>query len=199
MNKNDFLVRLREGLSGLPQDDVAECLTFYEEMINDKVEDGLSEEDAVAEIGSVDKIVSQIVAEIPLPKLVKERIKPKRRLMVFEIILLILGFPVWFPLLITTFVIFLSVYIVIWAVILSLWAVELSCIASALVVAAAGVKFLCKGDWTQAIVMISAGMVLAGLSVFLFFGCKAVSKGAVIVTKKIALGIKSLFIRKENA
>ena len=41
MNKKDFLARLREGLSGLPQDDVAERLTFYAEMIDDKVEDGL--------------------------------------------------------------------------------------------------------------------------------------------------------------
>lgn len=199
MNKKDFLARLREGLSGLPQDDVAERLTFYAEMIDDKVEDGLSEEAAVAEIGSVDKVVSQIVADIPLPRLVKERITPKRRLPVWEIVLLILGFPVWFCLLLAAFAILFSIYIVIWAVILSLWAADVSCIAGALGGLAAGIMFLCKGDWTQGIMMISTGMVFAGLSIFLFFGCKAVSKGALTVTKKIAFKIKSLFLRKENA
>ena len=36
-------------------------------------------------------------------------------------------------------------------------------------------------------------------SAFLFFGCIEASKGIVKMTKKIALGIKSLFIRKEAA
>lgn len=198
MNKQDFLARLREGLSGLPRDDVEERLTFYSEMIDDRVEDGLSEEAAVAEIGPVDKIVSQIVAEIPLPRLVKERMKPKRRLQVWEIVLFILGFPVWFPLLVAAFAILLSVYIVIWALIISLWAVEVTFVAGSLGGLSAGVLFICKGDGPQGFIMICAAMVLTGLSIFLFFGCGAVTRGALILTKKIALSIKSLFLRKES-
>ena len=60
MTKQEFLSRLREGLSGLPEDDIAERLTFYGEMIDDRIEDGLSEEEAVAEVGSVDDIAAQI-------------------------------------------------------------------------------------------------------------------------------------------
>ena len=199
MSKQEFLVRLREELSGLPQDDAAERLAFYNEMIDDLVEDGLSEEAAVAEIGPVDKIVSQIIAETPLPRLVKERMRTKRRLQAWEIILLVLGFPVWLPLLIAAVAIVLSVYIVIWAVVLSLWAVEISFIAGALGGAAAGALFLCLGDGQQGLLMLSAGIMLAGLSIFLFFGCRAITGGAAILTKKIAWGMKSLFLRKENA
>ena len=47
-------------------------------------------------------------------------------------------------------------------------------------------------------VAIGAGLVLAGLSIFFFFGCKASTKGTVWLTKRIALGIKNLFIRKEK-
>ena len=43
MNKQDFLVQLRKGLSGLPQDDIEERLTFYKEMIEDRMEEGFSE------------------------------------------------------------------------------------------------------------------------------------------------------------
>lgn len=47
MNKQEFLVKLRKGLSGLPKEDIEERLTFYSEMIDDRMEEGLSEEEAV--------------------------------------------------------------------------------------------------------------------------------------------------------
>ena len=59
MRKQEFLAKLRKGLSGLPQDDIEERLIFYSEMIEDRKEEGLSEEEAVAAIGSVDEIVAQ--------------------------------------------------------------------------------------------------------------------------------------------
>ncbi|MBQ9551224.1 MAG: DUF1700 domain-containing protein, partial [Clostridia bacterium] len=90
MNKQAFLDRLRDGLSGLPREDVEERLTFYGEMIDDRTEDGLSEEEAVAEIGSVDAIVSQLMEETPVPSPDEEPLRPKRRLRAWEIVLLVL-------------------------------------------------------------------------------------------------------------
>ncbi len=92
MNKQDFLAQLRKGLSGLPQDDIEERLTFYKEMIKDRMEEGFSEEEAVSAIGSVEDIVRQSIADIPLAKIAKERIRPKRHLKVWEVILLTLGY-----------------------------------------------------------------------------------------------------------
>lgn len=94
MNKQEFLTELRKGLSGLPQDDIEERLAFYGEMLDDRIEEGLSEDAAVAEIGDAEEIVRQTVADIPLAKLAKERIKPKRRLKAWETVLLILVSPV---------------------------------------------------------------------------------------------------------
>ena len=197
MNRQAFLAQLRSALSGLPEDDIDERLAFYSEMIDDGMEDGLSEEAAVAAIGPVDTIVPQILADIPFPRLVKERMKPKR-LPVWEILLLILGFPLWFPLLIAAGAILLSLYLVVWALILSLWAVEVSLIVGALGAAAAGALLLWKGEWAGGFALISAGLMLAGLSIFLFFGCRAMTGAALRLTKKGMLGIKSLFLRKEN-
>ena len=42
MSKQAFLARLRKELSGLPKDDIEERLAFYEEMIDDRTEEGLS-------------------------------------------------------------------------------------------------------------------------------------------------------------
>ncbi len=67
-------------------------------MIEDRIEEGFTEEEAVSEIGTVNEVVSQIVSETPLSKLVKERSRPKRTLRVWEIILLLLGSPIWISL-----------------------------------------------------------------------------------------------------
>ncbi|MBR5314835.1 MAG: DUF1700 domain-containing protein, partial [Clostridia bacterium] len=77
MTKLEFLFRLEQGLCGLPKEDVKERINFYAEMIDDRVEEGLSEEDAVREIGETDEIISQIINDTPLTKIVKEKIKPK--------------------------------------------------------------------------------------------------------------------------
>ena len=67
-------------------------------MIDDRMEDGISEEEAVEGIGTVDQIYEQIMSDMPLVKLVKEKVKPKRKLKAWEIVLLTLGSPVWIPL-----------------------------------------------------------------------------------------------------
>ena len=78
MSKTDFLIKLREMLSGLPQDEIADRLMFYGEMIDDRIEEGLAEEQAVAEVGSVDEIAVQIMEEIPVSKTVIADKKEKR-------------------------------------------------------------------------------------------------------------------------
>lgn len=80
MNKKEFLANLRNALSGLPQDEIEERLTFYAEMLDDRMEEGLSEEEAVLAAGPIDDIVKQVVAEVPLTKIAKERIRPKHQL-----------------------------------------------------------------------------------------------------------------------
>lgn len=196
MNKQEFLARLKNGLSGLPQEDVEERLSFYGEMIEDRIEEGLTEEDAIAEIGTVDEVIAQIVAQTPLTKIVREKVRPKRRLRAWEIILLVLGSPIWLSLSIAAAAILLSVYIVLWALIIVLWAIEIAFAASALACAAASVVPAVHGSVSMGLASLGAALFLAGLSIFLFFGCKAATKGVLLLTKKIALGVKSLFIGK---
>lgn len=198
MNKQEFLVELRKGLSGFPKIEVEERLTFYSELIDDRVEDGGSEEAAVSEVGNVDEIISQIIADIPLTKIVKERITPKKKINALEIVLLTLGSPIWLSLLISALAVLLSVYVAIWTVTISLWAAEVSFVVGAFGGVVIGIWSICQGNELQGIVMLCAGSVLIGLSIFLFFGCRGATKGAILLTKKIALWIKSLFQRKEN-
>ena len=118
MDKNAFLDELREKLSGLPEEDIEERVAFYREMIDDRIEDGVPEEEAVEGVGTVDSVVEQIMSEIPLSKLVREKVKPKRSLKAWEIVLLVLGSTVWIPLLVAAAAVVFAVYIVIWAVVI---------------------------------------------------------------------------------
>ncbi len=198
MNKTEFLDALRKALSGLPKDEVEARIEFYSEMIDDRIEDGLREEEAVSDIGSIDEIVDQITADIPLGRLVKERIKTKKKLSGWNITLLILGFPVWLPLLAAMFAVAVAVYAVIWSVDISLWSVFASLAGTSFGIAVMSVMYFVQGNIPVALAMSGATLVCTGLAILSFFGCKAATKGIVILTKKLALGIKRLFVRKGN-
>ena len=210
MTKNEFLGALRLRLSGLSESDIEEHISFYSEMIEDRIEDGASEEDAVCGIGSVEDIAAQIIADVPLTKIAKERIKPKRRLRAWEIVLLAVGSPIWLSLGIAAFTVILALYVVIWVLIVSLWAVFVSLVACALGLTVAGIAMIggpyvfagvimaAESQVFSGIALIGVGLVCAGLGIFLFFGCNAATKGAILLTKKIALGVKKAFMRKER-
>lgn len=198
MNKQEFLTQLRKGLSGLPQNDIDERIVFYSEMIDDRIEEGLSEEEAVAQVGSVDEIVAQIIAETPFTKIAKERIKPKRQLKTWEIVLLALGSPIWFSLAIAAISVVFSLYVSLWSVVISFWAVFVSLAACSVGGLVASAILAIFGKGLAGVAMFSAGLICGGLSIFTFFGCKAATKGVIILTEKIAVGIKNCFIKKEE-
>ena len=198
MRKDEFLTRLRSECYGLPQSDIEERVTFYSEMIDDRIEEGFSEEEAVFEAGDLDDIVAQIVADFPFSKLVKQKITPKKP-KTWEIVLLALGSPVWLSLLIAALAVLLSLYISVWSVILSLWAVFVSLIACALGGIAAGIGFTFGDSALAGVAMIGMGIICAGLSIFLFYGCKAATNGILFLTKNTVLYLKKQLIKKERA
>ena len=101
MNKQQFLDELRSKLVGLPDEEIENRVSFYEEMINDRIDEGKSEEEAINEIGTVDEVVREIAKDTPLVSLVKHKLKPKRRLRGWEVLIIIFSFPFWLPLVIT--------------------------------------------------------------------------------------------------
>lgn len=198
MNKQDFLAELKGRLSGLSQDDIEERLAFYTELIDDRMEEGLSEEIAVSEIGSVDEIVSQIVAEVPLSKIVKEKVKPKRALKGWEGVLLALVSPILAVLILAAAVVIFAAYIVVWSLIVALWAIEVSFAACSLVGIISSVAFWIRGNVLTGTAMLGVGVFCLGLSILLLFGCKQATRYSLSLTKRMVLGIKHQFIGKEG-
>ena len=113
-----------------------------------------------------------------------------RKLPTWEIVLLVLGSPIWLSLLIAAIAVVLSVYISLWSIIISLWAVFGSIVACAFAGILCGIVFAMVGYGITGVAMIAAGLILAGLSIFLFYGCKLVTTGTVLLTKKIFRRLK---------
>lgn len=180
MTKMEFILSLNERLAGLPKKEIEERLNFYSEMIEDRMEEGLSEEDAVSAVGNVDRIAEQILQEAPAPK----KRKTKRKFKTWEIVLLALGSPIWLSFLISAFAVAFALYASLWALVISLWAVFASLVACAFGGIIAGVVFAIGENIFSGIALMSAGFVCAGLSILLFFGCKLATKGTVLVVKK---------------
>ena len=202
MNKTEFLGELRRRLKGLPQNEVEERLTFYSEMIDDRIEEGVPEEDAVQEIGNVDAIVAQILEDVPLWGIVKENIKKKnkkklRRTKVWKTVLLALGAPVWIPLVIAVIAVILSLYISLWALVLSLWSVFACLAGCGLAGIVGGAAYAIQAKSIDGILLLSAGLICAGLAIFVFLGCKAATAGAAKLAEKIVLGVKNMFVGKD--
>ena len=198
MTKEVFLSELEGRLAGLPPADREEWLGFYSEMIDDRAEECGDMDKAIQGIGSVEEIVCRIAAETPLTTIIKERIAPKRRLYAWETVCIILGFPVWFSLLASAVAVIVSLYVSLWAVILSLWAVELSFAVCAVGAAAGAVACFVSGAAAAGTMMLGAGLFLAGLAIVCFYGCAAATKGTVRLTKRMAVGVKSLLLGKER-
>ena len=198
MTKQQFIERLRSKLNGIPKKDIDERIAFYIEIIDDKIEEGATEEDAVSQIGSVDEIARQIIADTPISKIVKEKFKPQRTLHAWEIVLLILGFPLWFPLLISAFAVAISLYVVVWSVVISLWSVVVALVASAVGCLIAGIVFICTSHVSSGVFSIAGAMVCAGLGIFAFFGCTYATKWILAWTKNAVVGLKNRLLHKEK-
>ena len=70
MKKQEFLDALQAGLTG--SGDAEEVLDFYREMIEDRMEDGMEEEAAVEQLGSVEDILARCVQGLTVPKAAPE-------------------------------------------------------------------------------------------------------------------------------
>ena len=199
MNRETFLTELRQRLSGLPREELEERLAFYGEMLDDRLEDGLTEEEAVESLGTPDEVAAQVLAEIPMAMILREKVRPKRGRKAWETVLLILGSPIWLSLLIAAFAVGFSLYVVLWVIVFSLWVVALALGASALGCLFGAGFYLFRGRPGEAGFFFGACLVCVGLTLLWIALSLALTKGAVKLTTGIWPGIKARLTRKEEA
>ena len=197
MNKQEYLESIRSRISAIPADDVNRFMDYYSEMIDDRVEDGLSEEEAVADMGSPDAAVEQILEDMPLTKLVKEKIKPKHELKAWEVVLIVLGSPVWIPLLMTAAVLLLTLWIVAFALLISFYAVVLSFVVAGIVGVICYIPLFIANSPYTAVLMLGAALIGIGIAILFVVSVKPITVGIFKVCKASVNGIKRMFVKEK--
>ena len=120
MNKAQFCALLGNKLKPyLSPKEMYKTLNFFEEMIDDRIDEGLSEKEAVSQLGDINIIVDQILDEHNIGKKQTKlvwRFIPRKIPRVLGFIITVLLFPVW----ITIFSLVTSLFIVILFIIFSI-------------------------------------------------------------------------------
>ena len=200
MSRDAFIGELRHRMAGLPQETVERTVDYYSELIADSVEDGLTEEEAVSRLGSLDEIVASVVKDTPLTQIVETRIQERKKKgsSGWVILLLVLGAPVWLPVLIAVLAVLFALFIALWAVVIALWAVVAAVILTGLAAMVAGVVELCRLHLPQGLVLLGGGLVCLGLCALLYLLMKLLTVGTVKLCKWLWVGVKSLFVGKKS-
>ena len=197
MTKADFLRLLERALAQLSEEERQKNLEYYSELLDDMMEEGMTEAEATAKLGSPNQIAQSILQEMPLGKLVSTRMKPRSGWTPLAIVLAVVGSPVWVPLLLAGVAVVLVLFVSIWALGFAAVAVV---IALAVAVVAAPIIAIRVAVLTLplGLMLLGAGLVLLGLCVL--GGLMAVELCKLLwqLTVWLAHKIKGLFIRKEE-
>ena len=197
MTKADFLQLLERALSQLSEEERRANLEYYSELLDDMLEEGMTEAEATAKLGSPAAIAESILQEMPLSKLVSTRMKPKSGWTPLAIILAVVGSPVWVPLLLAGVAVVAALFVSIWA--LAAVAAEVV-LALALAVIAVPVLAVRTAVLTLplGLLLLGGGLVLLGLCVLGGLMAVELCKLLAQLTVLLARKIKGLFIRKEE-
>lgn len=193
MNKQEYLAALRRALEQMPPEEREKQLAYYDELICDMCEDGMSEEEAAARLGDPNAVAQELLAALPLSTLVKTRISSGGSLSPLVIALLVLGFPLWFPLLASAFAVVLSLLITIWALFVSYAAVVFALGLCAVATPLALVFGFAEGS---PLVLVGLALTSAGLCVLGALLIPPLFRGLTALCRAVVRSVKSIFIKK---
>ena len=193
MNKAEFLQALAARLNGLTAQERERALNFCAEGIDDRVEDGMEENDAVAALGDVETVARELLADRPLGAVVRERVR--REGSAGRIALLICAS----PLLLTLFAVGLSAYAALWAAMIAVYAAVASLLIAGAACALGGVALMFVQGAAPGLCVCGAGLTSFALGLLLIAPTKAAGKGLWRLTKAFGRGCKRLIVgRRKN-
>lgn len=188
MTKTEFLGELRTRLSEISTSDLLMALQYYNEIIDEYMSEGYSEESAISHLPRVEDIAEQILADTSLPR--KKRIMhsqresmhseperdPMRKLTPREIVLLVVLFPFLIALLLSAVVVTVSFFLLCVIAILSVYVAAFALAA----LACASLLYLpfpllLHTSVPTLLLFLGIALVCGGLSIPVFHGARRLS------------------------
>ena len=110
MNKKIFYQAIKNRLKGLKQEEVNNVIDYYDELINEMMDNGYSEAEAISSFGDVEEIVRNIKTDVVIKRSNDSRNDTLKN---FLIVLGVCSSPILIPLGIAFFAVFISLLITI--------------------------------------------------------------------------------------
>lgn len=189
MNKIDFIEILADELTyKVKPSEIHRLINYYEEMIDDYMEEGLSEEEAVERLGDPVKLareaagIQEIEIEVP------------RRFNPLVIFLLIIGFPLWGSLGFAGLMILLSFYIVLWCVPFTSGMFGLGMLLGGILCVVL-TPFTITGPFFYLLTQLGIGAVLFGIGLISLVFTWSISGFFLKVTRNLTIWCKNLIFK----
>lgn len=207
MNRQQFIDALTSRLAYLPLAETEKFIDFYIEAIDDRIEDGMSEEAAVAAMGDIESVAHAIESEIPLSTIVKQRVKSSRERARSEsagghsawwIVLAVIGSPIWLTIACVLGAAVVAVFSVTAALIAAVFAVLVALAVTAAAMLAYSVTRIFTAGLSAALMCLGLSLLLAGAAVALLWPCVMLAKLMVKLPPRIWRWLKGLFIGRRN-
>ncbi|MDH6364624.1 putative membrane protein [Enterococcus sp. PF1-24] len=189
MDRIDFIKALADELAyEVKPSEIHQLINYYDEIIQDLMEDGYSEKEAVAKLGSPKKLAKEAAGiqevEIDIP----------RRMSTWVLVLLVIGFPIWGSLLIAFVAVIASFYLVLWCIPFSTGLTGVVCTICG--AAAAVLSPLLMADTLYLGTMqLGAGAAFFGIGILLLILTFSISGSFLRITKKTFAGLKHAFFK----
>ena len=196
MDKRTFLDGLRTTLVSLPASEIDKTVAYYEEMIDDRIEEGMSEEEAVASMEPIGVLAQRIINDSPTVNKAVRKAKQSSIPVGIWILLAILGLPIWLPLLCLAFAIVVGVFGLLFGIIVSLFALVAALAIGGIMVMIFALFYLDIGGMST-VLAIGLGLIGIGLGMLLAFPVAYLIKAIWSGIKALGRKIGSLFTRQE--
>jgi len=182
VTRSEFINEMESALAGLPHSEVSRITEYYDEIFNEALDDGKTEEEICEGLDKPEDIAGRVRAEIAFVRAEQE---PTAKTMstVLVVVLGIFALPVGLPIAIAIFAVLLALTVTVFAVVVSLGATALALFAGGIVGIVSGFVAIIQGLPLFGISFIGASFTLVGLSILgaiaLFYIFRAMFRGIV--------------------
>jgi uncharacterized membrane protein len=173
MNKQQFIMELRNSLKSFSLEEVKKIIDYYEELIEEKKEEGLKEEEIINDFGDIKSIVHAVTADLMIERTNtyesnENKVNKTNNVKNFFIILGICASPILLPLGIGFFAIFLSLAVVFISLIFSFGVTAIVLLA---MIIPGVIQVVASGAGSAYIIIYISGMLLgSGIMILLTIG-----------------------------
>jgi uncharacterized membrane protein len=168
-------------------------IDYCREMIDDRMEDGLSEEEAVAAMGSPEYVASQFLMDAP--RKAPEQPVKSRELKTWQIVVLAITSPIWITLAFGAMIALFSLVISVAATLFGLYCAAGGLILGGVVALVVGLAAIPMPDL---LFPLAAGAMLIGIGLLMILGLNFCFRQSIRLCKWLFTKIQSLFSKKES-